>query len=473
MSDAIKLFISYSWSTPKHEQWVLELAERLTADSVHVILDKWDLREGHDAHEFMEQMVTNPEVSKVAIIFDKEYARKADERDRGVGTETRLITGKIYNCENEGKFVAVLAEKDDNGAPYIPAYYTGRIYIDLADPSRLESEYERMLRWIYDKPLHVRPALGKRPAFLENESAFRLGNTSQLKRAIEQIREGKSTASAAVGEYLASVSEDFEKLRITRSAGVEFDQQVIDSIQSFLPTRENLINLMRSIARYQPTEENSRQMLRFFENCLPFFHAPDNARSYNPNDFDNFKFVTHELLLYFVAVLLDEERFDLVRYVTTNGFYVTRHHEFGNESMVALDVIGQHLGSLDDRNRRLKLQRFSLHADLLKDRSTSSGVALTSLAQADIVIFLEMSRRRKIWWPETSMFFTRGNITLPVFARASSKAQFEKIRPIIGNETMDVFKARVLGMAETAPRYGWEKLPVVSLVNIEQLCTAE
>jgi hypothetical protein len=65
-----KLFISYSWTTPMHEQWVMDLAERLAEDDVDVIIDKWALREGHDAHAFMEQMVTDPEITKVIMICE-------------------------------------------------------------------------------------------------------------------------------------------------------------------------------------------------------------------------------------------------------------------------------------------------------------------------------------------------------------------------------------------------------------------
>lgn len=61
MSDesAPKLFISYSWSSPEHEAWVLNLAEELRSNGVDVVFDKWDLKEGHDAIAFMEQMVTD------------------------------------------------------------------------------------------------------------------------------------------------------------------------------------------------------------------------------------------------------------------------------------------------------------------------------------------------------------------------------------------------------------------------------
>ena len=48
-----KVFISYSWSSPQHEQWVLGLAERLSGDAVVVVLDKWDLKEGQDKQNLL------------------------------------------------------------------------------------------------------------------------------------------------------------------------------------------------------------------------------------------------------------------------------------------------------------------------------------------------------------------------------------------------------------------------------------
>lgn len=59
-----KLFISYSWSNPAHEQWVIDLANELTESGVYVFLDKWDLKEGHDSVAFMEKMVTDPRLLK-------------------------------------------------------------------------------------------------------------------------------------------------------------------------------------------------------------------------------------------------------------------------------------------------------------------------------------------------------------------------------------------------------------------------
>ena len=85
MSSAPRLFVSYSWSTPEREQWVVDLATELVSSGVDVILDKWALREGHDSIAFMEKMVTDPSITKVILVCDRVYANKADGRAGGVG----------------------------------------------------------------------------------------------------------------------------------------------------------------------------------------------------------------------------------------------------------------------------------------------------------------------------------------------------------------------------------------------------
>jgi hypothetical protein len=129
---APKLFVSYSWSDAEHEQWVIDLATELRESGVDVILDKWDLKEGHDAVAFMEKMATDPEIKKVAIICDEKYAAKADGRAGGVGTETQIISREVYENQAQEKFVAVVCEKDENGKAYLPTYYKSRIDSQVA-----------------------------------------------------------------------------------------------------------------------------------------------------------------------------------------------------------------------------------------------------------------------------------------------------------------------------------------------------
>ena len=56
---------------PEHQKWVLDLATQLRENGVDVTVDKWDLKEGHDAIKFMEKMVTDPEIKKVIVVLDR------------------------------------------------------------------------------------------------------------------------------------------------------------------------------------------------------------------------------------------------------------------------------------------------------------------------------------------------------------------------------------------------------------------
>ncbi|MFN3690445.1 MAG: toll/interleukin-1 receptor domain-containing protein, partial [Fimbriimonadales bacterium] len=50
-----RAFVSYSWDSQEHVNWVLQLATRLRANGVDVVLDRWDTDLGTDLSLFMER----------------------------------------------------------------------------------------------------------------------------------------------------------------------------------------------------------------------------------------------------------------------------------------------------------------------------------------------------------------------------------------------------------------------------------
>jgi hypothetical protein len=166
-----KVFISYSWTSEDHREWVLQLATQLREHGVDTILDVWDLKEGHDAFKFMEQMVSNDEITKVIMIFDRVYSEKANGRLSGVGAEAQIISPEIYKRTEQNKFVGILRETDPQGKPYLPVYYSSRIYIDLSDRANYEKGFEKLLRWIYEKPSNVKPPIGAPPVFVVDQGS--------------------------------------------------------------------------------------------------------------------------------------------------------------------------------------------------------------------------------------------------------------------------------------------------------------
>jgi|SaaInl8_200m_RNA_FD_contig_51_87747_length_1719_multi_3_in_0_out_0_1 hypothetical protein len=472
-----KLFISYSWSNATHEQWVIDLATELTESGVHVILDKWDLKEGYDSVSFMEKMVTDPQITKVAIICDEVYASKADGRAGGVGTETQIISREVYENQEQGKFVAIIAEKDEQGKAYLPVYYKSRIYIDLSEPDSYADNFEKLLRWIYDKPLYTRPEIGKRPSFLEESDGISLGTTATQKRAVSAIKENKPFASGALDEYLSTFSNNLEKFRITDKEG-EFDDQIIDNIEKFIPFRNEAISMFIAIAQYAPTEENILKIHRFFESLIPYMSRPENTHQCSEWDFDNFKFIIHELFLYAIAILTKHERFAGINLLLTQQYYVAGRSDYGRDTMIGYEIFREYLRSLDHRNTRLKLRRLSLHADLLEQRSKNSGIEFRYLMQADFILFMRAEIQQadyySRWYPDTLLYVGRFHSAFEIFARASSKSYFDKMKCVLSidkpsdlDELMEAYKTN----RERLPQWDFESFSPSVLLGYEQLST--
>lgn len=287
-----KLFISYSWSSPEHEQWVIKLASDLRDSGVDVILDKWDLKEGQDAHAFMEKMVVDPSIEKVAIVCDRIYAEKANKRSGGVGTETQIISPEIYEKQEQNKFVAIIAERDAEGKAYLPVYYKSRIYIDLCDNDLYAKNYEQLLRWIYNKPLYLKPDLGKKPAYLSDASTVNLGTGPRFRRALDAIRNNRDYCKGALSEYTETFVENLERFRIETADG-EFDDKLVKNIDEFLPFRNEAIEIFLALAQYRNTSETHQAIHRFIEQLIPYMYQPSNVTSWLEWNFDNFKLIVH------------------------------------------------------------------------------------------------------------------------------------------------------------------------------------
>lgn len=203
-----KVFISYSWSGPEHEQFVIDLATALRSHGVDAVLDKWDLQPGQDKYVFMESMVTDATVSRVLVICDKKYQDKANVRAGGVGTESQIISAELYGKVNQTKFIPVVCEYDDDGAPCLPIFMKARIYVDISSDERYGEGLDHLLRLIYEQPLHQKPSLGAPPVFINNPG---IPYAKELSAAVRAIQEGKSNRQGLENLFLKSVLIELEK----------------------------------------------------------------------------------------------------------------------------------------------------------------------------------------------------------------------------------------------------------------------
>ncbi|MCC5915616.1 MAG: TIR domain-containing protein [Balneolaceae bacterium] len=473
---APKIFISYSWTNETHEEWVINLATELRENGIDVILDKWDLKEGHDANAFMEKMVSDPKINKVILVCDKEYALKADSREGGVGTEAQIITPELYKKKDQDKYVAVVKERDEDGNAYLPTFFKSRVYIDLSEENLYSSNFDQLLRWIFDKPLHVKPNIGKRPAFLDEDSHLDFGVSSKLRRAKNSITEGKSNWSGALQDVYDTIVSNFEVLRIDPSEN-EIDELVLKSIEDFLPIRNELIQLFLILGQYKKNENEAFTLThRFFERLLPFTERPERMQSYREWDFDNFRFIIHELFLYANACFLFQQAFNFANYLLSNQYYY-QNINYGKSDLLKYPIFRRYLKSLEEyRKRRIDTNRISIHSDLLKSRSEGSGISFNKLMETDFIMYLRSCRGDRYWYPITNLYAAETFYTsFELFTRAQSTKFFNEIKPLLNVSDKEELKEvidSILAEKYRRPRWDYRSLDVEILTGIDKIATA-
>ncbi len=136
--------------------------------------------------------MTDDSIKKVLLVCDQVYAEKADKRAGGVGTEAQIISPKLYAQTHLTKFVAVVREKNAENKPYVPVYYHGRIHIDLTSDETYAQNFEQLVRWIFDKPVNIKPEIGTPPSFVTHSTAaVTFGSAAARFRAAEALRSAK------------------------------------------------------------------------------------------------------------------------------------------------------------------------------------------------------------------------------------------------------------------------------------------
>jgi len=423
----------------------------------------------------MEKMVTDPTIEKVVIVCDRAYADKADGRKGGVGTETQIISREVYEQTSQDKFVAVIAERDESGKPFLPTYYKSRIYIDLSESDRYAESFERLVRWVFDKPLFVKPEVGKPPTFITESNPTTLGTSALAKRAIEGIRNDKSYARGALDEYLTTFSENLERLRISSNSG-ELDELVVEAINAFLPSRNEFIQVLGTFVQYSQAGSTAPTFHRFLESLLPYYTRPENQSSWHNFEFDHFKFLIHEMFLYTLAAYLRAEDYGSASHILTEPYYMPQNIERGRNTSASFTVFRDYLKSLEFRNQHRKLNRLSLRADLLEQRSKASGIPFRIVMQADFICFMRAELTNTDgydrWWPDTLLYATHQYGPFEVFARAASKAHLARLLPVLGVASTEPIKTKLQEFAtgrSNVPKWQFDSINPSALMDFDNL----
>lgn len=213
------VFISYSWDSIEHQEWVLRLSSDLMEKfGIDIILDQFELSAGKDLTYFMENSIEKAD--KVLVILTPEYKIKAENRTSGVGYETSMISQEVFESPiSKVKFIPVLRMGTQSNS--FPKFLKSKLYHQMIDDNKYIVQLYALSKILYDKPLIEKPKLGEIPDFEKNtfdpiiDIALAVSSEEDLNNEINSILESSEGVelfrkeTESLNDQLRKKTEDY------------------------------------------------------------------------------------------------------------------------------------------------------------------------------------------------------------------------------------------------------------------------
>lgn len=441
-----KVFISYSWTSPGHQATIKRWAEQLLADGVDVVLDLFDLKEGADKYHYMEKMVTDPTITHVLVFSDKAYAEKADARKAGVGTESQIISKEVYDKVEQSKFLPIACELDEHGNPYLPTFFKSRIFIDFSTPEAANANWEQLIRVLHGKPLHVKPALGKPPAYLRDEAAPASPAISKFHVLKQAILQSKPGLEAYRRDFLDACIQYADSLRIRQQPETktgELAQRILADSGKLKLVRNHIIDWVLLEAQFVPSEKFIEALLELLERLRALKGRPSELTAYNDRWFEAHDVFVYETFLYIVAALIKTGSFHALHEIFASHYLLPPHEREGDARFDSFETF---YGWSELLNAVLAPEGKKLHApaaELIKRQADREDLPFEAVIEAEVLVLMMAFIKNVRWYPQT-LLYGRASGGFPFFVRATQHKHFQKLAIVTGISDAEKLRAAVM-----------------------------
>lgn len=155
------VFISYSWDSDEHKQWVSDLSKDLREKfRVYTLLDQYN-RGGDDLITFMQKGLKRAD--RVLIIGTPKYKEKIEKQLGGAKFEDQVITIELYHNMGSSKFVPIL--RDGSFGDSFNELIETRTGYDMRNDTNYEKVLQELASDLWGCPMNAAPTLGPKPNF--------------------------------------------------------------------------------------------------------------------------------------------------------------------------------------------------------------------------------------------------------------------------------------------------------------------
>lgn len=437
------IFISYSWTSPEHQNWVVELAEMLTRDGVEVKLDVWHLKDGNDVYSYMEQMVNSKDIDRVLIILDKGYKEKADDRKGGVGTETQIISPEIYNKVLQEKFVPIIKERDDNGESFIPTFLKSTKYIDLSNTEKFEENYESLLRNIYNKPSHRKPKKGNPPSYI-TEDVSEYYKTSQILKGLQsQLERHPKRLNNIITDFFYEYNHSLKafKLDLSRIDNYVLGERIYENLQKYDSLKNDLLLFISFLSKTE-LDYDIDIVTNFLENLFLFLKSETGTTLAVAHD--NYKIIIQETYIYFIAIGLKNKNYKFIEELLYSNYYIKDGYNEGVSKN--FEVFFSYVDSLKKYFEELNNRSYAnTMAEVIIER-IPKFLSKEEFIQADILLHYVsiLQKHTHEWFPITYIYSNVEKFEL--FYKMESIRHFEKVKKVFNVQNPIEFQEILIGI---------------------------
>jgi hypothetical protein len=422
-----------------------------------VTIDIYDLKEGNDKYAFMERMVTDSKISHVLIVSDSEYTKRADERKKGVGVESQIISEEVYRKVDQSKFIPIVTEFVNPETPCLPVFLKSKIWIDFSSPEAVNKNWERLVRLLFGKPLHEKPELGKTPAYITDPvhapATPARAKWFSLKDALES---GKRGIKLFRSDFLDACFEFADRMRVRDDpTSANLAERILQDCGNLVPVRNLIVDWILLESQIELSVEFQESVISFLERLLELRSRPASVTTWNEEWFAAHKIFAYECFLYIVAALVKVQGFELLRTIYTASYMQpeteARSPDDQFEKFDSFYASSQIIGTIIKQGDRPFL---SPTAELIKRQSDRPDLPFELIMQAELLTFLmALLTPNARWYPQT-LLYARYTKDFPLFVRAAQHKTFAKLSVVTGIPDVKRLKEEI---AAGAQRMGMER----------------
>lgn len=221
-------------------------------------------------------------------------------------------------------------------------------------------------------------------------------------QAISAVENSQPNQITLVRKFLSEMMDELD--RISPPLAVETDVELDELLVQAIDQTEGLVDQFAHLASAIAISGNLQAAQAIYKNFEEFLRRytppPGFTGKWNSVRFDFYKFLGHELFVSLIAPLVQENKWEVMGDLLTDGLYIENSNR-GTTGFVTFGKVSDYVELLERRRQRLKLDRVSLRADILNARHTNEALAkimpMRQFVDADYFLFLRAGWDWRPW----------------------------------------------------------------------------